>query len=100
MAAAVIVATGIFGTWPATEARDIPSRRQAELLALCRDALEQRLHLELRPEVMELPVVRAVGTDRYRLTGSVALHERDDPFSCDVDYRSGVPRVGDVHLLA
>jgi hypothetical protein len=99
MAAALVVALGV-GNWPATEARDVPPRQQAEMFALCRDALEARLHLELLPEVLDLPVVRVTGTERYRIVGSATLHDTADPFSCDVHYRDGVATVSDVRLLA
>jgi hypothetical protein len=98
MAAALVVA--LVGNWPATEARDVPPRQQAEMFALCRDALEARLHLELLPEVLDLPVVRVTGTERYRIVGSATLHDTADPFSCDVHYRDGVATVSDVRLLA
>jgi hypothetical protein len=100
MAAALAVALGLVGNWPASEARDVPPRQQAEMFALCRDALQARLHVELLPEVLELPVVRVTGAERYRVVGSATLHDTADPFSCDVHYRNGVATVSDVRLLA
>ena len=100
MAAALAIGLGLVGNWPASEAREVvPPRQQAELFALCRDALEARLRIELRPEVDELPVVRVTGKESFRLVGTANLAHSADHFSCDVQYREGVATVHDVHLL-
>jgi hypothetical protein len=91
---------GLLVGWPATAARDIPARMQAELLAACRDALADRYHVDLQPDVLSLPQVRHLGANRYRLTGSMVVDSGASPFSCDVQYGQHQPQVGELRILS
>jgi hypothetical protein len=94
-AALLLLAAG----WRGEQAPSVPAGRQATVLAACRDALEERLEIDLGPEVVELPSVVSRGDRQYRLTGLVMVEDEKRHFGCDVDLRSSPARVHDVHLL-
>lgn len=94
-AALLLLAAG----WRGEQAPAVPAGRQATVLAACRDALEERLELDLGPEVVELPSVRSAGGKRYRVTGVVVIDHERRHFGCDVDLAHHPARVDDVHLL-
>lgn len=100
MVVAAAIVLGLSAFWPESRAEGVPARMQAELLAVCRDAIHTRLRLELYPDVLALPSVTAVAPDRYAVLGSVVMHDRADRFRCLVDRDPAGADVVEVRVIA
>ena len=84
--------------WPSDDA-DVRPGRKVELLAVCRDAVEERLKVDIDPEVFELPTVETRAGNGYVLSATVTIDGRLQAFSCAVDAADDALRVDGIRLL-
>jgi hypothetical protein len=84
--------------WPADEA-PVPAGRKAALLAVCRDAVEERLDVELDATVLDLPTVSPQGGGQFLLSATVMIEGEPQSFSCEVHASGDALRVAGIRLL-